>query len=143
MVYGLHTVLPLAHGKTLRIDDQYTSTLKFDRDNPGFVPIDDKYYRTGSLKIAEWSIDQLRSIKGEAQQSLSKWGNDQSGALAMCDSLSPFLRFNEEKVFLEWMETRNLPLHRKIGRTPIFAISRGVHSEPFYRSLEGMLDGAR
>ncbi|HUO42430.1 MAG TPA: hypothetical protein VMU35_05590 [Methylomirabilota bacterium] len=70
-----------------------------------------------------------------------KWGNDQSGVLALCDSFSPFLRFNEEKVFLEWMETRNLPLHRKLGRTPIFAVSREVHSEPFYRSLEGMLDG--
>jgi len=127
-------------GGLLRIDDSYTSTMKLDRDNPGIVAVDDKYYRHGSLKIADWSIDQLKSIKG-APQSLSKWGHDQSGAIAIGDTLTPFLRFNEEKVFLEWMETRDLPLQRKFGRLSIFAFSRGVHSEPFYRSLECMFDG--
>jgi len=127
----------------LRIDDQYTSTLKLDKDNPDSVPVDDKYFRVGSPKIADWSIDQLKSLKGAPgahSQLLSKW-REQSGALAMIDSFSPYLRFNEEKVFLEWMETRNLPLHRKVGRLPILAFSRGVHSEHFYRSLEGMFDG--
>lgn len=125
----------------LRIDDQYTATLKLDKDNPDLVAID-KYFRVGSPKIADWSIDQLRSIKGQNRQSnLTKWGDNQSGALAMIDSFSPYLRFNEEKVFLEWMETRNLQLHRKLGRLPILAFSRGVHSEHFYRSLEGMFDG--
>jgi len=123
----------------LRIDDQYTSTLKLDKGNPDFVPVDDKYYRIGSPKIADWSIDQLKSLKG-APSELSKW-REQSGALAMIDSFSPYLRFNEEKVFLEWMETRNLPLHRKLGRLPITAFSHGLHSEHFYKSLEGMFDG--
>jgi len=124
----------------LRIDDHYTSTLSQDKDNPGFVAIDDKYMRIGSPKIADWSIEQLRMIRGQVQR-LSKWGSDQSDVLAITDSFSPFLRFNEEKAFLEWMETRDLQLNRNLGRIIIIGMSRGVHSEPFYRSLEGMFDG--
>jgi KaiC/GvpD/RAD55 family RecA-like ATPase len=124
----------------LRIDDQYTCTLKLDKDNPDAVIVDDKYFRIGSPKIADWSIDQLKSIKGQGRL-LSKWGSDQSGVLAMNDTFSPYLRFNEEKAFLEWMETRNLQLHRKLGRLPITAFSRGLHSESFYRNLEAMFDG--
>ena len=29
----------------------------------------------------------------------------------------------------------------KLGRLPIMAFSRGLHSESFYKSLEGMFDG--
>jgi KaiC/GvpD/RAD55 family RecA-like ATPase len=68
-------------------------------------------------------------------------GSDQAGVLAFTDSFSPLLRFNEEKVFLEWMETRDLQLNRNLGRIIITGMSRGIHSEPFYRSLEGMFDG--
>jgi KaiC/GvpD/RAD55 family RecA-like ATPase len=124
----------------LRIDDHYSSTLGQDKDNPGFVAIDDKYMRIGSPKIADWSIEQLRMIKGQAQR-LSKWGSDQSDVLAVTDSFSPFLRFNEEKAFLEWIETRDLQLNRNLGRIIIIGMSRGVHSEPFYKSLEGIFDG--
>jgi KaiC/GvpD/RAD55 family RecA-like ATPase len=124
----------------LRIDDYYTSTLSLDKDNPGFVAVNDRYVRAGSPKIADWSIQQLRRIKGQADL-LSKWGSDQSGVVGIGDSFSPLLRFNDEKIFLEWMETRNLQLNRNLGKIIINGMSRGVHSEPFYRSLEGMYDG--
>lgn len=126
----------------LRVDDYHSSTLSLDKDNPGTVAIDDRYTRVGSPKIADWSIDQLKGIKGQVQPlQLSKWGYNQTGVLSITDSFSPFLRFNDEKVFLEWMETRDLQLNRNLGRVIITGMSRGVHSESFYKSLEGMFDG--
>ena len=68
----------------LGIDDHYSSTMNLYKDNPGFVAVDDRYMRIGSPKIADWSIEQLRMIKGQAQL-LSKWGNDQSDVLAFTD----------------------------------------------------------
>ena len=44
-------------------------------------------------------------------------------------------------MFLEWMETRDLQLNRNLGRILIIGMCRGVHSEYFYKSLEGMFDG--
>jgi KaiC/GvpD/RAD55 family RecA-like ATPase len=123
----------------LRVDDHHTSTLSLDKDNPSFVAVEDRYLRVGSPKVADWSIDQLRSIRGATH--LSKWGFDQSDVLAIVDSFSPLLRFNEERAFLEWIESRNLALNRKLGRINIIGISKRVHSEPFYARLEGAHDG--
>lgn len=124
----------------LRIDDLHTATLSMDRDNPGFVAIEDRYLRAGSLKVADWSINMLRSIRGDSSR-LSKWGADQSDVLAIADSISPFLRFNEERAYLENRETRTIPLQRKLGRIAFHAVSKGVHSESFYARLEGAHDG--
>ncbi len=123
----------------LRIDDLHTSTLSVDKDNPSFVAVEDRYLRAGSPKVADWSIDQLKSLRGTVL--LSRWTGDQSDVLSVVDSYSPLLRFNDERIFLEWMETRELPLNRKLGRINFIGMSRGVHGESLYARLEGAFDG--
>jgi KaiC/GvpD/RAD55 family RecA-like ATPase len=124
----------------LRIDDAHTSTLSVDKDNPGFVAVEDSYLRVGSPKIADLSIVVGRDLRGSAAD-LSKWGSDQSDVVSIVDSWSPLLRFNEERTFLEFLETRSLPLQRKLGRIEIDGMANRVHSEPFYARLEGTYDG--
>lgn len=123
----------------LRIDDYYSATLSLDQTVTGTRVVDDKYVRVGSLKIADLSVDWLKQIKGA--RLLSKWTSDQTGVLTVAESFSPFLRFNEEKPFLEWMESRNLPLNRGMGRINIVGMLRRLHSESFYTRLENAFDG--
>ncbi len=124
----------------LRIDDYHAATLSLDKGGTEIQTVDDTYLRLWSARIADMSVGQLRSLKGQLPP-LSKWSDDQSDVLALADSFSPYLRFNDEKAFLEWMETRNLPLNRKLGRVILDGISRRIHSESFYARLEGAFDG--
>jgi len=123
----------------LRVDDQHTATLSLDKDKPGDTAIEDRYLRVGSLKVADLSIDDLRSLRGVTH--LTKWTTDQSDVLVIDDSISPFLRFNEERAYLEYLETRDLPLQRKLGRIGFRGVSKGVHHESFYARMEGAHDG--
>lgn len=123
----------------LRVDDAYSATLAQEstKDLPR-VPVDDRYVRYSTLKVADLSIDVSRVLKG--QVSLSKWSSDQTGVLFVSESLSPFLRFNEEKAFLEWMETRDIPLERKLGRVMLAGFAKGLHGESLYKRLENTMD---
>lgn len=122
----------------LRIDDYYSATLSSDQ-RAAVQVVEDRYIRMGSLKIADMSVDWLKQIKGETL--LAKWASDQTGVLAVAESFSPLLRFNEEKPFLEWMEARNLPLNRRMRRVNIVGMLRRLHSESFYTRLENAFDG--
>ena len=123
----------------LRVDDYHTATQSLDKGDVEDQVVDDAYVRMGSPRIAAFSVSQLKSLKGQLPV-LSKWSGDQSDVLALADSLSPFLRFNDEKAFLEWIETRNLPLNRKVGRVLVDGISRRIHSDFFYARLEAAFD---
>jgi len=59
--------------------------------------------------------------------------------LAIVESFSVLLRFNEEKAFLEWFENRNM--QRKLKRINLHGFGRGLHSDQFYKRLENVLDG--
>jgi KaiC/GvpD/RAD55 family RecA-like ATPase len=125
---------------SLQIHDYHTATLSLDKDNPEFVVVEDRYLRAGSTKIADWSIDMLRTLRGTPGRK-TLWGSDQSDVLAIMDSCSPLLRFNEERTVLEWTETRALPLNRKLARIQFVGVCKHVHSEAFYARLEGAFDG--
>jgi archaellum biogenesis ATPase FlaH len=125
----------------LRVDDMYSVTMGLEKEILIAQPIDDRYVKWGSLKIADLSLDDLRGLR-EGGTRLSKWGqSDQSNVLAIWDSLSPLLRFNDERAVLEFMETRELPLNRKLGRVAIGGVLRRLHSESFYTRLENAFDG--
>ncbi len=55
--------------------------------------------------------------------------------------MSVLLRFNEERTYLEWEETRSIPNERKAGRINISGYARGVHTESFYKRIESTYDG--
>lgn len=125
----------------LRIDDWYSITLKPETSAPDAAqPSTGTYYRYTSVKVGDLSVDMSRLLKGQ-HQTLATWSEDQTGVLAVSESHSMLLRFNEEKQFLEWMEVRNVPLQRKLNRIHLFGFGRGLHSESFYRRMENICDG--
>jgi len=126
----------------LRIDDWYSASLALERPTAEIEVIHDTYVRINSLKVADLSVDQLKLMKGS--DVLSKWPESpgsQSDVLSAVESFSVILRFNEEKSFLDWMESRNLPLNRKRGRINLVGILRRLHSEYFYTRIENACDG--
>jgi len=125
----------------LRIDDWYSVTLKPETSEPEPAQLSNgTHYRYTSVKVADLSVDFSKQLKGQ-RQSLSKWPDDQTGALNVPESFSMFLRFNEEKPFLEWFEAREIPLQRKMNRISLIPFGRGLHSESLYRRLENICDG--
>ena len=126
----------------LRVDDMYSATLGLDKASSFAEVIDDRYVKYGSLKIADMSLDNLQFLRdGRTRLGSAGWQSDQSNVLAIWDSLSPMLRFNEERAVLEYIETRELPLDRKFGRIAIGGVLRRLHSESFCTRLENAFDG--
>ena len=124
----------------LRVDDWYSASLTPEHSTPENEVIGDKYQRYGSVKIPDLSLGFSQTLKG--RQLLSKWSSEQQlGVLAIADSFSMLLRFNEEKTFLEWFENRDLPLQRKLKRINVCGFGLGLHSEQFYKRLENVFDG--
>ena len=63
------------------------------------------------------------------------------GSIAICESESEILRFNEENAFVEWKLGRNIPYDRREKRISLFGLVRGIHSESFYKRIESAVDG--
>ncbi len=122
----------------LVIDDWYTASLTGGRidSEPGkaslFEPIEGGS-RVRSLKIADLSVEWLKFTKEEAEPA--------PGELVLVDSCSPYLRFNEEKPFVEWMESRVNPNQRRNKNITMQGFARGVHSEWLYKRMEAASDG--
>ncbi len=131
-------VLSAIKAGRLAIDDWYTASLTGGRidTEPGrvswFEPIESGD-RVRSLKIADLSVEFLRWTKEEAEP--------KPGALVLVDSCSTYLRFNEEKPFVEWMESRVNPNQRRNKFITMQGFARGVHSEWLYKRLEAASDG--
>jgi KaiC/GvpD/RAD55 family RecA-like ATPase len=125
----------------LVIDDWYTATLTGGRieAEPGktslFEPIEGGN-RVHSLKIADLSVEWLKSSKygWEPSDVAETWP---PGALGISDSGSEILRFNDEKTVLEYVVSRGLPNERKAKRITLLGVSRGAHTESFYKRMEG------
>ena len=125
----------------LRVDDWYSVTLKPETSEPELALLSNgTHYRYTSVKVADLSVDFSKQLKGQ-HQVLSKWPDDQTGVLNVPESFSMFLRFNEEKPFLEWFEAREIPLQRRMNRISLIPFGRGLHSESLYRRLENICDG--
>jgi len=130
---------------SLWVDDWYSATLgggriesSNDRSGPLFEPIDGGV-RLRSLKVADLSVEWLKQTKGEID-----YRDDERtppGSLIVAESISPSLRFNDEKTYLEWVETRVSVTSRRSGWISLVGILRGVHSDYFYRRAENILDG--
>ena len=130
---------------SLVIDDWYTATLSGGRidSEPGQTSIIESIdggFRIRSLKVADLSVEWLKSSKQgwQPHDIAETWP---PGALGVADSGSEMLRFNEEKAVLEWLMTRGWPNERKAKRIILWGVSRGTHTESFYKRLEGSTDG--
>jgi KaiC/GvpD/RAD55 family RecA-like ATPase len=61
--------------------------------------------------------------------------------LRIADNISVLARFNEEKVWVEFVLTRMIPQSQVIQSTAIRGIIREAHSDWVYKQLEAVHDG--
>jgi hypothetical protein len=113
----------LEHGDKLRIQDYYTATLgKASAELHGW----------DSLKVQDLSVQFAKfAFDSEAE----------SGLLRIWDNLSVLGRFNDDKVWVEFMLSRGLPIGIGLGATTLHGIVNGVHESWVYRRLEDVHDG--
>ena len=130
----------------LVVEDWYSATLAGGRlasaTNQGslFEPIKGGL-RVRSLKISDLSVEWLKTSKtgpNKTHDIVDYWP---TGSIVVVESLSSILRFNEEKAFVEWMESRVIPEERKGKRITLQGFVRGIHSEWLYKRMESASDG--
>lgn len=56
------------------------------------------------------------------------------------DSFSPFLRYNEERAFTQWLD-RMVPHAREMNGVRLWSFFKRSHSDTFYAVLESLADG--
>ena len=120
----------------LFVDDWYTSSLGFEHAPSQAIVWADKYNRAHSLKVADLSVDFLMAAKEKNPDEMG-----QPGLLVIPESMSVLMLFNDEKVFLEWLENRFLPWEKACKRVGLFGFVCGIHSESFYKRVENAVDG--
>lgn len=129
----------------LVVEDWYSATLTGGRLEPpsgqiGLFEPTQGGLRVRSLKVADLSVEWLKTAKTgpQAYDIVDRWP---AGSLIVVESLSGILRFNEEKAFVEWMESRVNPEERKRRTITLQGFVRGIHSDWLYRRMEGASDG--
>jgi KaiC/GvpD/RAD55 family RecA-like ATPase len=117
---------------TLALHDWYTASL-----SPK-VPEDDEYVLS-SLKVSELSIDWSKGEKNaEESKLLSSSG---PAVLRLVDNVSCLARFNEEKLWVEFVLSRLIPRASKWNQISIIGLIKGAHSDWVYKTLESAVDG--
>ncbi len=91
--------------------------------------------RFRSLKVSDLSIQWLKVSKS------ARTDTEPVGTLGVVESCLALLRFNEEKPFVEWMESRVNPEERRMRRVTLQGFVRGVHSDWLYKRMEYAGDG--
>jgi KaiC/GvpD/RAD55 family RecA-like ATPase len=128
----------------LRVDDWYSASLSLERGPGGarFYEVigegANSYVRVSSMKVSDLSVEWLKLMKEGHPYIVENWP---PGHIIVIESVSPMLRFNEEKTFLDWLEARLNPYERSKKRIELQGIVRGAHSEPFYKRMESASDG--
>jgi len=121
---------PLEKEGRLEVWDWYTATLG-QRSGENLT--------VDSLKVQDLSIEFSKLMKRITPGPSGPSGIS-AGVLAIMDNYSSLARFNDEKAWVEFMLTRNIPAGRSIGCT-VDAIIRDLHSGWVYKNLEAAYDG--
>ncbi len=131
----------------LAIEDWYSASLTGGRlevtgsQGALFERIDGSL-RIRSLKVADLSVEWLKTSKSGPQPATDIVEFWPPGSLVVTESCSVILRFNEEKPFVEFFESRIIPEERKRRNLVSFqGLTRGLHSDWLYKRMEGASDG--
>jgi KaiC/GvpD/RAD55 family RecA-like ATPase len=109
----------------LRIYDWYTMTLGGKPTDRNPVP---------SLKVQDLSPQYAAWMKSGGL-------NEDASTLRVIDSDSGLARFNDERVWVEFLLTRVYPRGPLWKATRVSPVMRGMHSDWVYRALESAADG--
>ncbi len=127
------------------IEDWYSPTLSggrlesIDQRGPMFERTSTGL-RVRSLKVNDLSVEWLKTSKAGPQiyDIIDHWP---AGSLVIVESFSSMLRFNDERAFVEWVESRVNPEERKRKGITIQGLVRGLHSDWLYKRMESASDG--
>ena len=97
--------------------------------------------RVRSLKVADLSVEWLKTSKTGPNKPYDLVDYWPPGSVVIVESFSSILRFNEEKAFVEWMESRVIPEERRGRRVTLQGFIRGIHSDWLYKRMEAASDG--
>ncbi len=128
----------------LAVEDWYSATLSGGQlehgSQAGLFEKGESGLRIRSLKVADLSVEWLKTTKHgpKPYDIVDYWP---SGSLVIAESVSSILRFNDEKTFVELMESRVSPDERKRKHVTIHGLVRGVHSGWLYKRMESFSDG--
>jgi KaiC/GvpD/RAD55 family RecA-like ATPase len=126
-------VATLETAETLRIMDWYTIQLGQKSK--------EKYPATW-LKVADLSIQVSRAMLPDTGSLYPGTGYRLGpDVLRVSDDESVLLRFNDEKSFIDYWRTRDLPVAAARKSTAIMGAVKGVYSDFVYRSMEASVDG--
>lgn len=89
---------------------------------------------TVSMKLSEWSIGDAKIIKADLPESEKRW-------LHIDDDASILLHYNQEKEFIDYWRTRNIPSARATETAMLHSVLTGIASDSFYRKFESLCDG--
>lgn len=116
-----------------RVDSSSKGTRIFESTATGL--------RVLSLKVADLSVEWLKSSKAGPQKVYDIVDFWPPASLIIVESFSTILRFNEERAFVEWIESRVNPAERKRKSITIQGFVRGIHTDQLYKLMENASDG--
>jgi len=90
------------------------------------------------------SMKELRSeveIEASAEQDWQVLTSSGKTWLHIDDDTSILLHYNQEKEFIDYWRTRNIPSARATETAMLHAVLTGTASDSFYRKLESLCDG--
>ena len=130
----------------LAVQDWYSASLsggRLETANRGSRMFDsvEGRLRVLSLKVADLSVDWLKTSKSTPDPVYDIVDHWPAGSLIIVESFSSILRFNEEKAFVEWIESRVNPAERKRKSITLQGFVRGIHSDQLYKLMENASDG--
>lgn len=99
-------------------------------------------YAMNSLKVADLSITASRAlIPADGSPFPGTGYHLGADVLRIADDESVILRFNDEKSFIDFWRTREIPIAPSRKSTAILGVVKGVYSEHMYKALEASVDG--
>ena len=116
-----------------RVDSSLKGTRIFESTATGL--------RALSLKVADLSVEWLKSSKAGPHPVYDIVDFWPPGSLIIVESFSVILRFNEERAFVEWIESRVNPGERKRKSITMQGFVRGIHTDQLYKLMENASDG--
>jgi len=120
--HGIDTAVFEKDGK-FSIIDFYTATLGQKSKEKQAVD---------SLKVADMSIYVAKNVMQ---------GQQEPDVLRLTDDHSVLSRFNDEKMWVEFLLTRSVPSVSMTSQIGVRAVMKNVHSDWVYKKLEGAHDG--
>ena len=106
------------------------------------LSISDIYtWQTGRKSEEAETADSLSLAKASIDFATT-WlrGNMPRYDFVVTDNFSPFLRYNDERVFTQWLD-KTVPRLREMKGVRLWSFVKRVHSDAFYATIESLADG--